>query len=51
MGGRCLWPHLHISPDKQMTFETDNIFAVSVFASRKVNIISEGEAHAVPEND
>lgn len=36
---------------KQMSFETGNIFTVSIFASRKVNIISEEKAQAVPEND
>lgn len=36
---------------KQISFEKGNIFTVSIFASRKVNIISEEKAQAVPEND
>ena len=41
----------HRSIYKQMSFETGNIFTVSIFASRKVNIISEEKAQIVPEND
>lgn len=41
-------PLFHLQTDK---FWKGNIFTVSIFASRKVNIISEEKAQAVPEND